>query len=116
MPAAALHDTEPDWDSAWRAALDALELTLDETERLLRGEAPQDGTAQDALTAWAPPPLEGPMPIDLRTRALELHHRQQQLIKATAEAATALRKQRALTSRMSTARAEPNPVYLDVNA
>jgi hypothetical protein len=56
------------------------------------------------------------MPVDLRTRALALHHRQQQLMRATAEAAVALRRQAALTSRMSTARGEPSPIYLDINA
>ena len=107
------HATEVDWASAWAAALDELELSLDQTERLLRGEDPDSGTA---AAPWAPPALEGAMPVDLRTRALALHHRQQQVIRATAEAATALRRQAALTSRMSTAPNEPGPVYLDITA
>jgi hypothetical protein len=56
------------------------------------------------------------MPVDLRTRALALHHRQQQVMRATAEAAAALRRQAALTSRMSTATTERSPVYLDITA
>jgi hypothetical protein len=111
MHAPPAYATESDWISAWVAALDELELSLDESEALLRGEAP--GTA---AAPWAPPTLEGPMPVDLRTRALALHHRQQQLMRATAEAAVALRRQAALTSRMSTARGEPSPIYLDINA
>jgi len=106
------HDTEAEWTSAWVAALDDLELSLEEAEALLRGDSPAGTT----VAPWAPPALEGPMPVDLRTRALDLHHRQQQLMKATAEAAVALRRQAQLTSRMSTAREEPNPVYLDVTA
>lgn len=113
MDDALAHAPEVDWASAWAAALDELELSLDETERLLNGELPDPGTT---AAPWAPPALEGPMPVDLRTRALALHHRQQQLLHATAEAAVALRRQAALTSRMSTARSEPSPVYLDITA
>jgi hypothetical protein len=56
------------------------------------------------------------MPVDLRTRALALHHRQQELIRATADAALAMRRQRELTARMVTARSGPSPVYLDITA
>jgi hypothetical protein len=107
------HATEVDWASAWAAALDELELSLDQTEWLLRGEDPGSGTT---AAPWAPPVLEGPMPVDLRTRALALHHRQQRILRATAEAASGLRRQAALTSRMSTGPAEPSPVYLDITA
>jgi hypothetical protein len=106
------HDTEATWASAWAAALDELELSLDDTERLLRGEDPAGTT----IAHWAPPALEGPMPVDLRTRALALHNRQQQVLRATAEAASALRRQAALTSRMSTGPTDPSPVYLDITA
>lgn len=113
MDDAHAHAAETDWASAWAAALDELELTLDETERLLRGDAPEPGTT---AAPWAPPPLEGPMPVDLRTRALELHHRQQRLLLATAEATAALRRQAELTARMTPTRAPSAPVYLDVTA
>jgi hypothetical protein len=116
MPATSAHDTEVDWASAWAAALDELELTLDETERLFRGEAGEASDAGTAVATWAPPALEGPIPVDLRTRALALHHRQQQVLRAAAEAAAGLRRQAALTSRMSTATHEPRPVYLDITA
>ena len=112
MDEAPAHHTEADWASAWAAALDELELSLDETERLLRGEA-AGGTT---LAPWAPPALHGPMPVDLRTRALALHHRQHQLMQTTADAASALRRQAELTSRMSTAHRDPSPVYLDITA
>lgn len=112
MDDAQAHAAEADWASAWAAALDELELSLEETERVLRGEAPIGTPA----APWAPPALDGPMPVDLRTRALELHHRQQQVIRAAAEAAAAARKHLELTSRMSTSRKEPAPVYLDVTA
>jgi hypothetical protein len=102
-----------DWAAAWAAALDDLELSLDETERLLRGEAPLSGTT---VPPWTPPDLHGPMPVDLRTRALALHHRQQGLIRATADAALAMRRQRELTARMVTARSGPSPLYLDITA
>lgn len=108
-------DSEAAWAAEWAAALDELELTLEQTERLLAGEVPEQDTGT-TVAPWAPPALEGPMPVDLRTRALSLHHRQQQLIRATADAAVAVRRQARLASRMSTARPEPSPVYLDVNA
>lgn len=107
------HDTEVEWASAWAAALDELELSLDRAERLLRGEDPDLGAA---LAPWAPSALEGPIPVDLRTRALAIHHRQQQVLRATTRAAGTLRRQAALTSRMSTAPAGPGPVYLDITA
>lgn len=113
MDEAPARHTETDWASAWAAALDDLELTLDRTERLLHGEDPDGGTT---IAPWAAPALEGPMPLDLRTRALALHHRQLQVLRAATEASAALRRQAALTSRMSTGSSEPRPVYLDITA
>jgi hypothetical protein len=107
---------EAAWHAAWSEALDALELSLEETERLLRGDVPDPGTPAPAVEPWTPPVLEGPMPVDLRTRALELHHRQQRVIRAAAEAAASLRKQAALTSKLSAGRSDATPVYLDVTA
>jgi hypothetical protein len=104
---------DADWAAAWAVALDDLELSLDETERLLRGEAPLSGTT---VPPWTPPVLQGPMPVDLRTRALALHHRQQALIRAATDAALAMRRQWELTARVSTARSGPRPVYLDITA
>jgi hypothetical protein len=100
------------WAAAWAAALDDLELSLDQTERLLLGEN-RDGTT---AAPWAPPVLEGPMPVDLRTRALELHHRQEEIIRATADAAIAARRQLAVVGKMASGRPDATPVYLDVTA
>lgn len=103
---------DEEWAAAWAAALDDLELSLDQTERLLRGEDPEGTT----IAPWALPALEGPMPVDLRTRALELHHRQQEVIRATADAAIAARRQLAVAGKMASGRPDATPVYLDVTA
>lgn len=114
MDTVTTHETEAGWAEEWVAALDELELSLDEAERLLRGELPEESLP--VVTPWSPPSLQGPMPVDLRTRALALHYRQQEVLRATAEAAVALRRQAELTSRMSTARTKPTAVYLDITA
>ncbi len=116
MDDTAAHSTEPGWASAWAAALDGLELSLDEAESMLRGEEPPGHDPGTTVAPWAPPALEGPMPVDLRTRALALHHRQHRVLRETAVAAAALRRQTGLLSRMSTARPDSTPVYLDVTA
>ena len=100
---------DQDWRAVWEAALDELELSLDAADRLLAGV---DGSP---LPAWVPPQVPGPMPADLRTRALLLHHRQQAAVAATTEAVTAVRRQAALAGRMHTG-AEQQPVYVDITA
>lgn len=108
-------DGAGDWAQAWACALDDLELTLDQADALLRGDW-TEAQGLDIVTAWALPELRGPMPVDLRTRALELHHRQQRLLQEAARAAAVLRRQAELAARISTFPSEPSPRYLDITA
>ena len=103
-----------EWAEAWAAALDELEQTLEATESLLRGAAVEE--TPPVSLPWSAPALEGPMPVDLRTRALQLHHRQQEVLRATALAAVAVRRQAALADKLSSRPREAVPVYLDITA
>ncbi|HEX6515079.1 MAG TPA: hypothetical protein VF049_05875 [Nocardioidaceae bacterium] len=110
------------WHDAWVAALDELELTLEQTERLLAEgyvdpPAAVDQQAETVPQPWQPPRLEGPMPGDLRTRALALFHRQQQLIEQATTARTSVHRQLSLLGRVAAGRRgtrDEHPVYLDV--
>lgn len=102
-----------DWGAAWCAALDELELTLEQTERLLAGEEPE------APTPWTPPVLEGAMPVHLAGRAQSLLARQQELIRQTAAAAAGTKQQLTLLSKvagLSDARTPERSIYVDVSA
>ena len=102
------------WRSAWTAALDDLELTLDATERLLRGEPVGE---QAPVVRWTPPSVAGPPPPDLLPRARMLLSRQQNVINATTTACAEARHQIALLARLNGAQRagrEHRPVYLDV--
>jgi hypothetical protein len=105
------------WRAAWEAALDDLELTVESTEALLRGEVPAESGTTPVLTAWLPPRLDGPMPGDLRTRALALLHRQQDLIGRVRHTSAGLRHQLQLVERVAgNRRTDEQPVYLDIQA
>lgn len=102
------------WRAAWESALDDLELTLEETEHLLRGEhpPPQDGPA------WTPPALPGPLPAELADRARELLARQQDVIARTAQAAHSARTSVKMVDRLTdhTTPSRRTSLYVDVSA
>jgi hypothetical protein len=103
-----------DWDAAWSAALDELELTLEQTAALLRGDTPEDAPAP-----WTPPALPGSMPAHLAGRAQSLFSRQQELIRQTAAAAAGVKQQLTLLSKVAgiaDARTPERSVYVDVSA
>jgi hypothetical protein len=105
----------PTWDAAWAAALDDLELTLEQTERLLGGE-PQE--ALDAA-AWVPPELSGSLPVELAARAHVLVARQRELMGRTAAAISATRRGVADLDKVNVfagAERAALPVYLDLRA
>jgi hypothetical protein len=110
-----MDDTAPaGWGTAWSAALDDLELTLEETERLLSGDP---GLSTPA--PWTPPELGGPLPEELLTRAQTLLQRQQQVIARTTETMTGARKNKALLGKVADVAGVRRPaqaVYLDVRA
>ncbi len=104
------------WRSAWESALDDLELTLEQTQRLLAGGDPAEVTA---TAAWSPPELPAPLPPELVHRARSLLARQQELIGLTAAAMAGTRQSIVQLGRVSTfagaARGERS-VYLDIRA
>jgi hypothetical protein len=114
------------WDAAWQAALDELELTLEETEQLLRS-APEDAPAGElvvredgtAVRGWVPPQLNTPMPPELLDRAQALLARQAELIGQTMAAMSSTRTHVDLVGRVSgtprTGRSV-GAVYLDIRA
>ena len=102
------------WRAEWESALDELELTLEQTERLLAGEV---GDEVD-VRAWTRPTIEVPLPADMLGRVQDLLRRQRQLSDRTALAMTDTRKQMSLVNRMAQAggRQAARPVYVDQTA
>ena len=101
------------WRDAWVSALDELELTLEQTERLLAGDESAEVAAR-----WTPPLIEAPLPADILERAQTLLARQRQMIERTAVRMTGQRKTMDLVGRMAQAggRAPARPVYVDLSA
>lgn len=103
------------WRAAWVAALDELELTLEDTERLLRGHHP--GEAE--VPRWTPPTIPSPMPADLLPRVEELVARQRDVVAATLQAMAGAKQQLDLVDRVArlhAARHADRPVYVDLSA
>ena len=102
------------WCAAWESALDDLELTLEETEHLLRGEhpPPQDGPV------WTPPVLPGPLPPEMADRARALLARQQDVIARTAQAAHSARTSVKMVDRLTdhSTPTRRTSLYVDVSA
>lgn len=106
------------WHSAWVAALDDLEGTLADTERLLRGDVEPEA-APEATAGWTPPVMPCPLPADLVQRAESLLARQRVLVAEAASAVGGLRQQAGLVQRMesrSGMRPSHRPVYVDLTA
>ena len=102
------------WRAAWESALDDLELTLEETEHLLRGGQPLTESAEPA--AWVPPVMPCPLPAEMVDRARELLGRQQELILRTTQAAASARTNASYVDRVTDNRAAARPLYVDVSA
>ena len=102
------------WNAAWESALDDLELTLEETEHLLRGGQPLTESAEPA--AWVPPVMPCPLPAEMVDRARELLGRQQELILRATQAAASARTNASYVDRVTDNRAAARPLYVDVSA
>jgi len=105
-----------DWTTEWTAALDDLELTLEQTEELLADHTQAPVTP---AAPWAPPEIAAPLPPEMLERARELLARQQQLITQTTSAMCDNRQSSALVSKVVDAAGTRQPalsVYLDVRA
>jgi hypothetical protein len=94
----------------WEAALDRLEMDVELAERLLVSNTPVPPEP------WEPPTLRGPMPEDLLPRARLLHERQLAAARDITLAASANRRQVALTARLTAVVPPDVPVYLDITA
>ncbi|MGN6577204.1 MAG: hypothetical protein ACTHKG_16145 [Nocardioides sp.] len=104
-----------DWQDAWGAALDELELTLEQTERILNGEPLDEVEA----TGWNPPPVSGPIPAQYVVRARTLLDRQQALISETVTATVGIRQKLDLLDKLTGSRRgarDEHPVYVDLTA
>ena len=102
------------WREAWKGALDELELTLEQTERLLAGEVPDR-----PVESWCPPPVEGAIPVEYAVRARLLLGRQQALIAETLTATVGVRQKIELLDKLTGSRrgaGEERPVYVDLTA
>jgi hypothetical protein len=95
----------------WATALDRLELEVILAERRLEDPSrpPQD--------SWDEPDLHGPIPADLRDRALVLRARQQQVQVAMTTLLGTIGRQHGFANRVDRAtRQVVRSVYLDVTA
>ena len=95
----------------WATALDRLELDVILAERRL------EDPSRPAPDAWHEPDLHGPIPEDLRERAVALQERQRRLRIAMTATLGELSRQHDFANRVDRAtRTTGRPVYLDVTA
>jgi hypothetical protein len=101
---------EDNWGAAWAAALDELELSVDQAEQLLHD------AHTEPLPEWHPPAIKGPPPPGQLERAHRLLERHLRVSQQLASAAAVTRRQLALTARMAENRPHESPVYVDFTA
>jgi hypothetical protein len=101
-----------EWDAAWSAALDAMELEVDEVEQLLRHRDVLENAPVEPVT-FTPPEGLGPLPIALADRARRLVQRQLDLSRELTIAIAGNRQQARLVNRLHREAVETVPVYLD---
>ena len=95
----------------WETALDRLELDVILAERLL------EDPSRPVPESWDEPQLTGPIPWDLRDRAIDIATRQRRVQEQLAERLSSVGRQHAFASRVQQAtRAAGVPVYLDLQA
>lgn len=95
----------------WATALDRLELEVILAERRL------EDPSRPAPDTWDEPQLEGPIPADLRERALALRERQHRVRVSMTTMLGTIGRQHDFANRVDRATRVPAPaVYLDINA
>lgn len=95
----------------WATALDRLELEVILAERMVK-----DPT-RPAPDSWDEPLLEGPIPADLRERALELRERQHRVRVEMTTLLGTIGRQHDFANRVDRATRNPGrPMYLDFSA
>jgi hypothetical protein len=100
-----------DWTAAWVAALDRLELDVDETERMMTGLPVSVAESQEHR--WTPPVGLGPLPASLNERAMQVNARQIEVARRIALALGATRREADLANRLSQNSGDAPPVYVD---
>jgi hypothetical protein len=101
------------WQQAWEQALAALELDVEEAERMLHCARDGRETCVPAgLGSWAPPAGLGPLPESLAERAQLILARQLALIEDVASAAVRSRQHHEVARRMQ-ARPHARPLFVD---
>jgi hypothetical protein len=104
--------TLADWLAAWSAALDELEMDVEEAEAVLTGDHMLRETP--LRDAWRPPAGLGPLPLDLRPRADAILARQLATAENITRALATNRRQAAVTARIETGgQAAARPSYID---
>ena len=101
-----------EWDEAWVAALDAMELEADEVEQMLRHRDVLESAPVTPVT-FSPPEGLGPLPIALADRARRLVQRQLDLSRELTIAIAGNRQQARLVNRLHREAVDSVPVYVD---
>jgi hypothetical protein len=112
MSTSALTDQRPpDWDTAWAAALDVLELGVVEAEGLLSASHLIPATRGQR---WVPPELPGPLPGNLRARAEAILDRQVRVSHQLAHGMAVNRRELRLAQRMNSGTMDrTTPAFVD---
>ncbi|MGN6612427.1 MAG: hypothetical protein ACTHLJ_11680 [Angustibacter sp.] len=101
------------WQEAWEQALAALELDIEDAERILQAaRAGHESPMPVGLGSWAPPAGLGPLPESLAERAQLVLARQLALIEDVASAAVRSRQHHEVARRMQ-ATPHPRPLFVD---
>lgn len=101
------------WRAAWDSALRAVELDVDDAERLiLRMRAGDDDLPErPVLDDWVVPALLGPLPNEFADRARRLLQRQSEVSERLVEAMVHARSHRRALGKFD--QAERRPVFVD---
>ncbi|TFB69638.1 hypothetical protein E3O06_15020 [Cryobacterium glaciale] len=99
----------------WAAALDALELSLDDAARAMTVSTNADGGVIPTLPAWTPPLALGALPAELAVRVQDLLTNQQKLIGELEQARTLTLRHLTAVRSVPPERDARASVYLDVN-
>jgi hypothetical protein len=98
----------------WAAVLGRLEgEVLAAEETMARGRADEIAAWGAEHSGWVPPSTLGPLPEDLRERAVRLLQHQLAVAEALVERITQSQRQRDLAARMSYGPARPVASYID---
>jgi hypothetical protein len=100
-----------EWQGAWAAALDELEMDVAETEAMLADARRLNETPE--ANPWQPPQDLGALPLELVPRADEILTRQLRAAEEVAKRITSTRQQQSVTSRIETGERVKRPLYLD---